>query len=474
MPYLGTSCLGTLQLFFGGSDVYEQKPKQRMLRYAREKWDEAFIAFQINDPERGMRRFGAAASWHEVSKVVDRIDPQRRHLYELIRSSRPCKPYIDVDLGDQLHTEEGCLQILNRLIPQLFRIVYGVEVSETSLAWTSSSRPSKPVSLHLTVTTTPQVVFETNLEGRENSAYSFARALKLALYEEGAAWLAEAVDESVYSTDREMRTVHSTKYGITDYPLRPVGPKRDECDYYVTWVHGDTIPLKHASVTRPSKRLDEDNYSVPSSWGQGKGTFRPYMKPYSNEWLYGVLDSIDDSYWQDRSSWLRIGAAMKSLGMSYDDFDSLSQRHGGSSYGGTMELWNSLEARSHNTPSLTTLCYYARESNPATYETLTTLPESDARAVIINPHVRCVLPKWKITRIVKRINEEVGTTVIAFGIGCKSSSCRPYLMVDMVTGDMCLRCKMCQPKNRRNSGKQLKHLSVTQRKALHVSLASLE
>lgn len=478
MPYLGTSCLGPLQLFFGGSDVYEEKPKQRMLQYARSKWGEEYIAFQLNEPGRGMRRFGAAASWHEVSRVVDCMSPQRRHLYELIRSSRPCKPYIDIDLGDARHTESECLAILNRIIPQLFLIVYGIRLDESSLAWTSSSRPSKPVSLHLTVTTTPQVVFETNLEGRDHSAYSFARALKLALYEDGAAWLAEAVDESVYSTDREMRTINSTKYGVPEYPLRGLGPHRDESDYFVTWLAGETVALRHPAVHRPRKRQEEeDSYSVPSSWGQGqgKGAFRSYMKPYSNEWLYGVLDSIDDSYWQDRSSWLRIAAAMKSLGMTYEDFDSLSLRHGGSSYGGTMELWNSLEARSHNSPSLTTLCYYARESNPTTYDIVTALPDSDPRGMLVNPHVRRVLPGWKTIRFVKKIGvDDIGETVIAFGIGCKTSACRPYLIINMLTGDVCLRCKTCQRDFGHLSGVYLPHLSVTQRRALYLSLAALE
>lgn len=472
MTFLGESCLGHLHLFYGGSDVYEQKPKQRMLAYARQQWQEEFVAFQINDSERGVRRFGAAACWDEVACVVERIPPLRRHLYELIRSTRPCKPYIDIDLNDKQYTEAEVVMALNRIIPTVFDVVYGVRVTEHDCVWTSSSRPSKPVSLHLTVTTQPQIVFETNMEGRANSAYSFARALKLALFEDGKAWLAEAVDETVYSSDREMRTVHSTKYGI-DSPLRPLGKSRHVADYFITWIRGECRALQHAAVMRPRKVREEEEYSVPSSWAEGKGTFQSYMKPYSNEWLYGILDAIDDSYWQDRTSWLRIAAAMKSLGMSYDDFDRLSLVHGGSTYGGTMELWNSLEARSHNSPSLATLCHLARDSKPDQYDAVSSLPETDPRAMIVNEHVRRVMPQWKTTRFVKMASEDIGRMVIAYGIGCKTVKCRPYVMINLLTGDAFLRCKTCRSRYRRTDG-SIRHFGVRPRKALCLSLSELE
>jgi hypothetical protein len=423
--------------------------------------DDAFISLQINCTSRHFRRFTYAPSWPIAIERLERVPSSQRHAYEIIRYGKQCKPYLDFDLKNPTEewTETQIVSILEKLVLQIFREEYNVVVTSDALKWSSGSRPGK-ISLHCVVSThEPQYVFATNRAGEPGSAYSLAFRLRqhLAIV---APELVDGVDKGVYSRDREMRLVGSTKCEASDFPLRSLdtSPFSDHC---ITWLDARNVEMLYVpqqlvgSVAAynivDADEIGETRSSV--SLPLSKNGFVSYKRPYSEEWVDAILRLIAPRFWQERDSWLRIAMAMKSLQLPFDTFDALSKQFGGEKYGNTRETWRSVKSRHENTPSLGTLCHFAKESDPIEYARLAAMPDTDPRAVIFRDKFeRGVNSRWT-TKSLKRTRAD-GQKLVLVSAGddtrvCgenhneRFEGCSPYALVYGVTGDACVCCKKC-------------------------------
>ena len=469
--FIGTTQDALGWTFFSGrSDDPEKCPKARMMADAQSSCsDGAFIAMQINCPTTHFRRFTYAPSWPIALERLESVDSHERHAYEMVRYGRQCKPYLDFDMKNptDMWTEASVISTFEPLIIQIFREDYGVTITSDALKWSSGSRPGK-LSLHCVVSThSPQYVFATNRAGEHGSAYSLAFRLRQHLANVAPA-LMDGVDKGVYSRDREMRLIGSTKCESRDYPLKALdsAPFADHC---ITWLDNQNletlyVPTSMIGSVAAYNIVDADEVGETFSSASlplSKNGFVSYKRPYSEEWVDAILRLVAPRFWQEYTSWLRICMAMKSLGMPFDTFDALSRAYGGSAYGNTREQWRSVRSRKENTPSLGTLCHFAKESDPIEYARLAAMPENDPRAEMLRDEIQRGTneqARWS-TRSLKRTRAD-GQTLVFVGAGedarvCGSNKneryegCAPYALVYTSTGDVCVCCKRCKRTGKR-------------------------
>jgi hypothetical protein len=205
-----------------------------------------------------------------------------------------------------------------------------------------------------------------------------------------------------------------------------------------------------------------ETHSLASSTWTSRGgsrAFENYTRPFSRDWAIEMLRIISPSIWQSYDSWLRICMAMKSLGMGFETFDSLSREFGGSKYGGSHQTWSSVRSKADNSPGFGTICHYARESDPAAYAELASMPETDPRATILNREIRRTAGVAWRTRGLKR-RMDGGETVLLVqstddvnACGQKGNErfegCNPYALVYVASGEVCVCCNKCKRRGKK-------------------------
>lgn len=148
---------------------------------------------------------------------------KNRYLFEVILSDQPCKPYLDIEWKAINNSVRNKYKIfITRLTNDLkliFTTRYDIIIDDTDILISTSHSKSK-VSFHIVINKKHNdklVVYETNKKGFSNSAWD----LWVALVEHNKEYK-KIIDESVYSTDREFRTLYSNK--LKDFrPIVPYG-----------------------------------------------------------------------------------------------------------------------------------------------------------------------------------------------------------------------------------------------------------
>jgi hypothetical protein len=181
---------------------------------------------ELQEPDHGWRNFGCYRTWSDAIGRLRHIDVQRRHLFEVIGHGRECKPYLDLD-GPPLPccgfvTVAEVVELASKLVTTVFRCDYGVELLPDQLVWLESPQADK-LSLHLTVSTHgPQWVFSSNHRRDPSGAWNLASRVR----QMAPGGFASLVDVTVYSKDREMRTLGAVKHGKpVSSALVPVGSR---------------------------------------------------------------------------------------------------------------------------------------------------------------------------------------------------------------------------------------------------------
>lgn len=182
--------------------------KNQLKRYmATEK--NYIIATQILD-YKGFHQFIAFKSWIDVFDKYKHTAYDKRYIYEMILSDRPCKPYLDIEWNktedDDYNLDDFIIQLKNDLI-HIFLTRYNKNISDEHIFITEAHKSTK-YSFHVTITSKPILfVFDTNTKRTNNSAWD----LHVALTELNPDYK-NKIDEAVYSLDREMRCIYSTKF----------------------------------------------------------------------------------------------------------------------------------------------------------------------------------------------------------------------------------------------------------------------
>jgi hypothetical protein len=215
------------------------------------------------------RRFIPIRDWKTFWTVYRDEPIKDRHLFELIRSEQPCKPYLDIewnidsdnyDIDSETdarnidHTD--FIENLKHDIITIFADRYNIELSKDDIL-VSSSHSKLKVSFHIVIDKKidgKTVVYKTNIKDKVNSAWD----LWVALTEYDDRYV-DKIDRNVYTLDREFRTLFSNKTSefrpILPYPNNKkitensvIKMKTSECLRYLVT---DTSATKCYHITTP-------------------------------------------------------------------------------------------------------------------------------------------------------------------------------------------------------------------------------
>lgn len=210
---------------------------------------------QIEDPDSGRWIFAAYRDWPAALTGIELLQSQRRHAFEIIQHGKPCKPYLDIDgkrdhLPARFADTKAVVLRVEELVVQIFREDYGITLQLSDFAWSYSQNPDK-LSLHLAIATHgPQYVYRSNHQTDPQGALH----LPMRLIELDAD-LASIVDVNVYTKDRAMRMVGSSKFGKSSI-LRTFtkgGHKPSDRDTIISWLDSD-IKFINVPCATPYKR----------------------------------------------------------------------------------------------------------------------------------------------------------------------------------------------------------------------------
>ena len=195
---------------------------------------------QLNEPDHGWHMFGCYKDWPTAMQCLRPLKTQDRHLFELIVNQKPCKPHADFDRKAGLPkgwTVESFMARVTSTIINIFKGDYGLTILPSDFCWTLSPNQTK-FSMHLVISThSPQYVFATNLW---DGAWHLARRI-VELDEE----MREVVDLGIYTKERAMRMLGSSKFDKKQSVLEALDPSQAVRDHVITWLDDDTqvIPV---------------------------------------------------------------------------------------------------------------------------------------------------------------------------------------------------------------------------------------
>ena len=193
--------------------IFKGKGSKNIAKHLIDKTGYYKSLIQILDKNES-RRFLPIQSWEDFWEIYKDEPITDRHLFELILSHKPCKPYLDIEWVKK--KKEKCnyaefVDILTTDIIKIFMTKYNTEINKENIMITTSHTDTK-TSFHIVidkVLNNKQLMFETNIKGKENSAWDLCNEL-IKLNKE----YETKIDASVYTTDREFRTIYSNKTNV--------------------------------------------------------------------------------------------------------------------------------------------------------------------------------------------------------------------------------------------------------------------
>lgn len=189
--------------------------KQEMLE-KKDALDTVFIQSMNN---QGYRCYYSFKDWYNVlddlptnPKLPDE-KKSYRYVYEIIKYGYPCKPYLDIDYyitdsTDEVNIKKELVCKLKQEIVNIFCKSYNYILDEKYiLVFDSSGQKDNKykLSFRVIVSTPDQLLFKSNKNTDESNAFHLAKLLS----ENND--FANMIDLSVYTKDREMRTLGSCK-----------------------------------------------------------------------------------------------------------------------------------------------------------------------------------------------------------------------------------------------------------------------
>lgn len=196
---------------------------------------QAQCQLEIRDPDNGHRHFACYPTWPDALANLKPLAGNIRHVCELIPYGKPCKPYLDVDgttLPDGMTSVDDLVAYIQDAIIGIFRTDYDHTLHPDDFVWLESPKQTQrgaegtsvpKISLHLVIdsaiSSTQQLVYHSNHAEDPQGAFHMAARLRQA-----HPLLREFVDPAVYTKDRVMRLLGSSKYEKSHSVLRLRNP----------------------------------------------------------------------------------------------------------------------------------------------------------------------------------------------------------------------------------------------------------
>jgi hypothetical protein len=233
---------------------------------------DATCEIQLSEPVTGFRRFGCYPSWPiAIQAIQPPFGDPARLMNEIIVHGRPCKAFLDID-GSALprrFIHDGCdidtgiarlVAFINAKVRRIYAEDFGVhDLPDEALIWTRNH--AKTVSLHLVISSGH--VFRSNhINDPQGAAFLALRLIHLggegdegdtdegdegnAFYYGGNEGNYQCLlDLTVFSKDREMRCVGSSKHDKFGSVLLPYGDASNRLwdagrmePFFITWFPG--------------------------------------------------------------------------------------------------------------------------------------------------------------------------------------------------------------------------------------------
>ena len=204
--------------------------------------------------KEGKRKF-IVTTYKEFWYKLNRVDPEKRNFYELIREGCACKLYFDLEFDREQNAEingDDLVSILIKFVCELLQTVFSVKCDQSSVLDLDSTS-TKKFSRHL-IFNIPNVVFRDNAVVGQFVKHTVDRIHQTsktrpelqALLVKDKEGLKCFVDSCVYSRNRNFRTYGSTKAGkcsfltVSDSNMHvPIGQSfktREERIFYASLV----------------------------------------------------------------------------------------------------------------------------------------------------------------------------------------------------------------------------------------------
>ena len=224
----------------------------------------AFVCFMN---EYGKRFFTYFKDWETAFKLLPFYN-KKRFVNEIIVTSQPCKPHLDVErMFKQTQTDDFKLNLIAKIkkdIIHIFEIDYNKIITESDIKLSDSSNFKKEeykLSFHFTVSTANQLLFRTNSKKLENCAYHLAKRLV-----DIDPSYKDYIDQGIYTLDRCMRTIFLYKSQTDLRQLLPINYDNDNeniMDYLVTGFDLDKtyefIEVPYQYNAEKAKKIKEKN-----------------------------------------------------------------------------------------------------------------------------------------------------------------------------------------------------------------------
>lgn len=219
-----------------------------------------------------------------------------RFIFEVICSDRPCKPYLDIEwkaINNNIQNKYNIfITHLIKDIKNIFQNRYNIELNDSDILISSSHSKTK-VSFHIVINRyidNKLLVYNTNKKGYKNSAWDLWRAL-VDINQK----YKDVIDESVYSIDREFRTLYSNKieqyrpfvpYGKTIRQDTKIRTSTKKClQYFVTYFNTNIFYF----ISTPDIDNIQYNYNIysPKIYTNNKiNNLIKLIKPYHETVIY--------------------------------------------------------------------------------------------------------------------------------------------------------------------------------------------
>jgi hypothetical protein len=133
--------------------------KKKMLEKATT--EKAYIQYM---DEKGYRNFTCMEDWKTALDKLPYYNG-KRFIYELILSSKPCKPYLDIErMVDRKPTIEETAEFIGGLKKDIMRVFerrYGIKITADTIKILDSSKKKETqykISYHVVITTKNQIL----------------------------------------------------------------------------------------------------------------------------------------------------------------------------------------------------------------------------------------------------------------------------------------------------------------------------
>jgi len=186
---------------------------------------------QIQHHIKGYRQFVPIKSFNDSKLLLD----SELHIYEVILSHKPCKPYLDIEWIKNIDKPDNISKFLTnfkRDLIQIFNIKYNLTITSDNILITSA-HSDKKYSFHVVIHS--NILFNTNKHTFNKSS---AHNLYLALIEFNDNYK-NKLDGKVYTIDREFRCINSSKFGETRPFIKCDSTDNDLMNYYITNISND-------------------------------------------------------------------------------------------------------------------------------------------------------------------------------------------------------------------------------------------